>query len=83
MKFFLYFVYAGMSYFLSGHADYTVTCNHVKVWCKLPQQTDYYEWAILETNGDTLRLDDGSWALRTRNAIEIHDTDFHLSVTND
>lgn len=80
MKFFLYFVYAGMSYFLSGHADYTVTCNHVKVWCKLPQQTDYYEWAILETNGDTLRLDDGSWALHTSNALQVHDTGFHLSI---
>lgn len=80
MKFFLYFVYAGASYFLSGHAEYTVTRNHVKVWCKLEQQTDYYEWSILETRGDTLILDDGSWALQTSNALEVHDNGFHLSI---
>ncbi len=83
MKFFLYFVYAGMTYFLSGHAEYTITRTHVKIWCKLEQQTDYYEWSILETRGDTLILDDGSWALKGRRYIEIHDDNFHLTVTNE
>lgn len=80
MKFILYFIFGGLSYFFEGHAEMQLTPTHLKVWCYTECQRDGYSWAIVEHRGDTIMLDDGSIALVTANAVEIKDQDFHLTV---
>lgn len=80
MKYILFFIYGGLSYFFEGRAEMQLTPTHLKVWCYTECQRDGYAWAIIEQRGDTLMLDDGSKALITANAVGITDTDFHLTV---
>ena len=80
MKFILYFMFGGLSYFFEGRAEMQLTSTHLKVWCYTESQRDGYSWAIVEQRGDTLVLDDGSLARITANAVEIKDKDFHLTV---